>query len=101
MRLDYILLKPPTPVGQVRNNLQIANLESWSPMSANEKHFSVIEISKMWKLCPDTIRAIFKDASGVIRIDRPKTRKKRAYLSLRIPESVMQRVHHNLTKQAA
>jgi hypothetical protein len=70
-------------------------------MSATEKHYSVIEISKLWKLCPDTVRALFRGVPGLIRVDRPKTRKKRAYLSMRIPESVMQRVHLNLTKIAA
>jgi hypothetical protein len=69
-------------------------------MSATQRHYSVIEISKLWKLCPDSVRALFRDVPGVIRINRPKTRKKRAYLSLRIPESVMQRVHLNLTKAA-
>lgn len=70
-------------------------------MAAIERHYSVIEISKLWKLCPDTVRSLFRHVPGVIRMDRPKTRKKRAYLSLRIPETVMLRVHLNLTKLAA
>jgi hypothetical protein len=69
-------------------------------MSAIEKHYSVIEISKLWRLCPDSVRAIFLDVPGVIRINRPKTRKKRKYVSVRIPESVMQRVHTNISKAA-
>jgi hypothetical protein len=70
-------------------------------MSAIEKHYDVPEVAELWKLSPDTVRQIFRDVPGVIRINRPRTRNKRAYLSLRIPESVMQRVHQTLTKRAA
>jgi len=70
-------------------------------MSAIEKHYSVKEVALLWKVCSDTVRDIFKDVPGVLRIDRPKTRRKRGYTSLRIPESVVHRVHQRLTSKAA
>lgn len=69
-------------------------------MSASERHYSVLEVAELWKLCPDSVRAIFKNTPGVIRINRPATRKKRKYVTLRIPQSVLDRVHLNLTKVA-
>ncbi len=62
-------------------------------MSALEKHYSVQEISDKWKLSPDTIRKLFHDEQGVVRIGRPESRFKRQYFILRVPESVLLRVH--------
>jgi hypothetical protein len=69
-------------------------------MSAVEKHWTCKDIATLWKMHPDTVRPMFKDLPGVIKIARPKTRTKRSYVSLRIPESVMQRVHATLSKAA-
>jgi hypothetical protein len=71
-----------------------------SSMSFKETHYSVNEVAKLWKYCPDVIRDIFKDRPDVPKVIRPKTRTKREYVSLRIPESVMQRVYLTLTKAA-
>jgi hypothetical protein len=51
----------------------------------------------MWGLSNDLTRDIFRDEPGVLRIDRPETRKKRAYLTIHIPQSVVARVHLRLT----
>ena len=69
-------------------------------MAAIEKHYEVAEVAELWSLSVDTIRQIFRTVPGVLRVDRPRTRNKRGYLSMRIPESVMQRVHQHLTKAA-
>jgi len=53
----------------------------------------------MWGLSNDLTRDIFRHEPGVLRIDRPETRKKRGYLSIRIPQSVVDRVHLRLTNR--
>lgn len=68
------------------------------PTVATEPHFSVAEVSVLWVMSRDTVRSIFRDEPGVIKLDRPATRKKRGYCSLRIPLSVLQRVHATLSK---
>jgi len=65
-------------------------------MPALEKHYTCLELSKLWKLGPDTVRALFRDTPGVLVISRPATRFKRAYTSYRIPESVAQKRHAEL-----
>ena len=65
-------------------------------MSALEKYFTVAEIAELWGLCPDTIRKIFRDVPGVLRIGTPETRHQRGYISLRIPESVAKKVYADL-----
>lgn len=64
-------------------------------MSALEKHYTVAEIATLWGFSPDTIRKIFRDAPGVLKIGQPENvrQKRRGYISLRIPESVLQKVH--------
>ena len=70
-------------------------------MSAFERHYTSIEIAKQWNLSDDTIRAIFSGLPGVLKIIRPETRNKRGYVTLRIPESVVQKVHAELWQLAA
>jgi hypothetical protein len=67
-------------------------------VAANEKHFSVIELAELWGLAPDTIRPYFINRPGVLKITRPETRLKRAYVSLRIPASVADRVYAELAR---
>ena len=62
-------------------------------LSAFEKHYSVKEIAKMWGYSRETIRQIFVNEKGVLRIGRPETRFKRKYWRISIPESVLVRVY--------
>jgi hypothetical protein len=72
------------------------NLIPRSP--ADERHFSAREIAEIWKLSPKTIQRLFKDEPGVFRVVRPGTGSKREYVTLRIPKSVMERVHKRMTR---
>lgn len=60
---------------------------------AEEAYYSVGEIAALWKLSADSVRRIFKNEPGVLVLSPRKRRGKRAYSTLRIPESVLQRVH--------
>jgi hypothetical protein len=62
-------------------------------MSALERHYSVPEIAKLWKLSTDTVRGLFRDQPGVLKLGSPETLRKRGYCILRIPESIVQKVH--------
>lgn len=52
----------------------------------------------MWGLGVDIIRRIFENEPGVIKIVSPERLHKRRYTTLRIPESVLRRVHRRLTE---
>lgn len=65
-------------------------------MGAFEKHYTVTEIAELWHFSPDTVRARFRSRPGVLKIGTGETRHKRAYISLRIPESILQQVHAEL-----
>jgi hypothetical protein len=70
---------------------------------ATERHFTPGELAELWHLAPSKVRELFKDEPGVIRIGEPSRREgrtlKRAYYTLRIPESVAVRVHARLTSR--
>ena len=66
--------------------------------AAFEQHFSVKQIAQKWGLGVDTIRKLFAHEEGVIRIAHPEVLHKRGYMTLKIPESVVKRVHRKLTQ---
>ena len=63
---------------------------------AIEKHYSPDWIAERWDLGIEKIREIFKDEAGVIHVGRGESRFKRGYFSMKIPESVIIRVHARL-----
>lgn len=66
-----------------------------------ERHYAVTEIAEMWNLSPDKVREIFEDEPGVLVIGDRSPRHKRRYVTLRIPHTVLQRVHRRLSAKAA
>ena len=65
----------------------------------SERHYMPKELAAVWRLDETTIRRLFIDEPGVLKIGKSGRRDgKRDYLSLRIPESVAQRVHGERSK---
>ncbi len=65
-----------------------------------ERHYAVIEVAEMWNLSPDKVREIFEHEPGVLVIGDRNPRYKRRYLTLRIPQTVLQRVHGRLAAKS-
>jgi hypothetical protein len=55
-------------------------------------------VSEIWNLDEKMIRRIFGDEPGVVSIESEESRYRRAYRTLRIPESVLLRVHRRMRK---
>ena len=64
-----------------------------------ERHYAVIEVAEMWHLSPDKIREIFEYEPGVLVLGDRNPRHKRRYLTLRIPHTVLLRVHNRLASK--
>jgi hypothetical protein len=62
-----------------------------------EKHYTPQELADIGGVSVQTIREVFKNEDGVLRIGSSGTRTRRAYETLRIPESVAERVHSRLS----
>jgi hypothetical protein len=67
--------------------------------AVGELHFSPEQLGERWNLSADTVRRLFEKEPGVLVIERKRSRARR-YRTLRIPESVAQRVHRRLTNPA-
>ncbi len=64
-----------------------------------ERHYTPKELATVWRLDVSTVRKIFLDEPGVLKIGKAHRRDgKRDYLSLRIPESVVLRVHQQRSR---
>ena len=63
-------------------------------MLVGERHYMPDELAELWGVSPQTIRNVFKEEPGVLRLPSSKAAKgKRSYISMKIPESVAERVH--------
>lgn len=60
---------------------------------ALEPHYSVPQVASMWHVSEKTVRRLFDGEAGVLQWGREETIKKRGYQNLRIPQSVLIRVH--------
>lgn len=65
-------------------------------MLALERHYDVQQVAEMWNVSASTVRELFQDESGVVKIGGAETRFKRKWFTLRIPESAVIRVHERL-----
>lgn len=67
----------------------------------DERHYLPRELAREWKLSENKIRDLFRDEPGVIRMGgvsrQEGKRLVRHYSTMRIPESVAQRVYERIT----
>lgn len=67
------------------------------PAHVKGSAYIVNELATLWGFSPDKIRELFHDEPDVIKVKSPAKKGKRAYTSLRIPESVAARVHRRMS----
>jgi hypothetical protein len=72
--------------------------KKYTNLVVDEKHYSPADLAKAWSFDVETVRNIFRDEPGVLKIGEKNPRGKRMYLTLRIPESVAVRVHKRLSE---
>ena len=65
-----------------------------------ERHYAVAEIAEMWNLSGDKVRELFENEPGVLVIGERSPHHKRRYVTLRIPQTVLERVHHRLSSKS-
>ena len=66
-----------------------------------ERHYAVTEIAELWNLSADKVRELFENEPGVLVIGERSPRHKRRYVTLRIPQKVLERVHHRLSSKSS
>jgi hypothetical protein len=63
---------------------------------AAEEHYTPDELAALWGVSAETIRNVFRNEPGVLRVGQANG-KKRKYILMRIPESIAERVHKRLS----
>jgi len=65
---------------------------------ALERHYSVAHVAELWRLSETKVRELFRDEPGVLQTQlRTLRSRKRQNVTLRIPESVLLRVHERMS----
>jgi hypothetical protein len=62
----------------------------------SERHYTIDQVAEMWSLSRESVRKMFLAEPDVPKIARPGNRYKRSYVTLRIPESVLNRVYRRM-----
>lgn len=76
-------------------------MEQQQTAAAQEPHFTPEQVAEFWSLDANSVRRIFREEPGVLKFGNAKsTYKKRAYTTIRIPQSVLDRVHKRMTSRA-
>jgi len=65
----------------------------------SERHYAVVEIAQLWNLSTDKVRELVQNEPGVLVIGERRPRHKRRYVTLRIPQSVLERAHSRLSSK--
>lgn len=78
---------------------QTLERDSSSPIEKHfaERHYTVAEIAEMWQLSVDAVRRLFRSEPGVLILGRNVRARKRAYTTMRIPQSVLEQVHKRIS----
>jgi hypothetical protein len=63
---------------------------------STERHYKPQEVAEMWSMSHVTVRRMFRDEPGVLTFGTEETRGKRRYMSMRIPQTVLDRVSEKL-----
>ncbi len=66
------------------------------PVAALEKHYTALEVAKIWAVSEQTVRRVFGKEPGVLTWGREGKVGRTGYMSMRIPESVLIRVHQRM-----
>ena len=62
-----------------------------------ERHYSPAQLAEQWSLSEDTVRRIFEREPGVLFFENPERISSRRRRTIRIPESVAERVYRRLS----
>jgi hypothetical protein len=77
-----------------------SNLGPVFPRDPLEAHYTLKQIAEKWGCDDETVRQTFIDEDGVLILgEQTRNDGKRAYLTIRVPESVLNRVYAERTKR--
>jgi hypothetical protein len=89
---------PARPTPRTKSRTRTKSTPKAKPeIGVSGHHYSPVELAEAWGVSTETIRSIFREESGVLKLGKTGTRYRRAYFTLRIPQEVAERVHRRLS----
>src|SRR5271170_7366917 len=86
------------PLPRKKFSVRVLYHESEGLSLAGEKHHTPAELGRTWALSVETIRRLFENEPGVLKISNASgPTGRRRYKTLRIPASVAARVHRRIS----
>jgi hypothetical protein len=77
-------------------------MQQQQSVASTEPHYTPEQVAEFWSLDTNSVRRIFRAEPGVLKFGNEKsTYQKRAYTTIRIPQSVLDRVYRRMTNRAA
>ena len=98
LQSDEVTGRPPMSLRRPQPSSTAQPAHGPDLATAFERHYSVKELASFWNLSDRTIRRMFVGEPGVVEWGESERKRKRAYKTLRIPESVARRVHRKLRR---
>ena len=86
------------PTTTLQSSLIGAAVPAADEPAPNERHYTAAAVAELWQFDVETIRRLFENESGVVVLQAPTTKGKRPYKTIRIPQSVLDRVHRRLQR---
>lgn len=66
------------------------------PLALRERHYTCKHLAEVWGFSENYVRSLVDGVPGVLKAGTPETRRKRGYVSIRVPESVALQVYRKL-----
>jgi hypothetical protein len=64
---------------------------------AIEKDYSPAQLATDWGVSVETVRSVFRNEPGVLKLAKIETKSRRGYLTTRIPAIIAERLHKKLS----
>ena len=85
-------------LGETYKNLGTSYKNLLGSEQITEKHYSPAQVATLWGISIEFARTLFRNEPGVLKMGSEGTRLRRGYKTLRIPQSVLERVHQRLSE---
>jgi hypothetical protein len=86
-----------TPTSRTTNSRNKAKPRTKPEIGVSGHHYSPVELAGAWGVSVETVRSIFREEPGVLKLGKTGTKYRRGYFTLRIPQEVAERVHRRLS----
>ena len=87
----------PNDIARLRPLARTERRKSGKESPVDGGLYSVQQLAREWGLSPDTVRKLFQDEPGVMKLEGKSKKGRKPYTILRIPQNVVERVKRRMS----